>query len=153
MTCLLISDFLPTFDCSCMVENIKLFCTSKSQNKNNSVFPTMQIQSKVGKFSEINKQVHVKSWLTYLSYSSFWWILSCTRKNIMKKVLQQQISRLSIVSRLLPFEVLVVADLSNPCCSDKMISSIFFGVSRFFGVSSILLNPDPKVHRASKLFW
>ena len=36
--CLLISDFLPVFDCSCHVGNIKLFCTSKNQNKNNSVF-------------------------------------------------------------------------------------------------------------------
>ena len=29
--CLLISDFLPTFYCSCMVGNINLFCTSKIQ--------------------------------------------------------------------------------------------------------------------------
>ena len=46
--------------------------------QNNFMFPTMGEQSKVGKFSEINKQFHVKSWLTYRSYSSVWWILSCT---------------------------------------------------------------------------
>ena len=34
--------------------------------------PNMQEQSKVGKFSEINKQFHVKSWLTYRNYSSVW---------------------------------------------------------------------------------
>ena len=36
---------------------------------NNFMFPTMGEQSKVGKFSEINKQFHVKSWLTYRSDS------------------------------------------------------------------------------------
>ena len=34
--------------------------------------------SNLGKFSEINKQFPVKSWLTYRSYSSVWWILSFT---------------------------------------------------------------------------
>ena len=58
--------------------NIKLFCTSKNQNKNNSVFLCLQISSNLGKFLEINKQFHVKSWLTYQIYSSVWWILSCT---------------------------------------------------------------------------
>ena len=43
--------------------------------QNNFMFPTIREQSKVGKFSEINKQFHVKSWLTYRSYSSVWWIL------------------------------------------------------------------------------
>ena len=57
--CQSISDFLPTFDCSPMVGNIKLFCTSKNQNKNNSVFPTIREQLKVGKKSEINKQCHL----------------------------------------------------------------------------------------------
>ena len=33
--------------------------------------------SNLGKFSEMNKQFHVKSWLTYQSYSSVWWKLSC----------------------------------------------------------------------------
>ena len=31
------------------------------------------------KFSEIKKQFHVKSWLTYRSYSFVWWILSCMK--------------------------------------------------------------------------
>ena len=37
-----------------------------------------QTFSNLGKFSEINKQFHVKSWLIYRSYSSVWWILGCT---------------------------------------------------------------------------
>ena len=53
----------------------------------------------------------------------------------------------------LPFEEWVVADLSNPCCKDRIVSSIFFGGSSIFGVSSIPLNPEPKLHKASKLFW
>ena len=36
--------------------------------QNNFMFPTMREQSKVDKFSEINKQFHVKSWLTYQGY-------------------------------------------------------------------------------------
>ena len=38
----------------------------------------LQTFSNLDKFSEINKEFHVKSWLTYWSYSSVWWILSCT---------------------------------------------------------------------------
>ena len=37
-----------------------------------------QTFSNLGKFSDINKQFHVKSWLTYRSYCSVWWILSCS---------------------------------------------------------------------------
>ena len=54
------------------VGNIELFCGSKNQNKSVPVFANL------GKFLEINKQFHVKSWLRYRSYSSVWWILSCT---------------------------------------------------------------------------
>ena len=76
--CLLISDFFTCFWLFLHVGNIKLFCTSKIQNKDNSVFLLLQILSNLGKFSEINKQFDVKSWLPYQSYSSVWWILSCT---------------------------------------------------------------------------
>ena len=37
----------------------------------------LQIFSNLGKFLVINKQFLVKSWLTYRSYRSVWWILSC----------------------------------------------------------------------------
>ena len=76
--CLLISENLPRFEKICSNGNIKLFWPSKNQNKNNSVFLLLQIFSNLGKFSEIKKQFHVKSWLTYGSYSSVWWTLSCT---------------------------------------------------------------------------
>ena len=49
----------------------------KSKQKQFCV-PVLQTFSNLGKFLEINKQFHVKSWLTYQSYSSVWWILSCT---------------------------------------------------------------------------
>ena len=52
--------------------NIKLFCTSKSQNKNSSVFLCHKAW-----YIFRNQQFHVKSWLTYRSYSSVWWKLSC----------------------------------------------------------------------------
>ena len=61
-----------------MVGNTELFLFWFLDVQNNFMFPTIREQSKVGKFSEINKQFHVKSWLTYWSYSSVWWILSCT---------------------------------------------------------------------------
>jgi hypothetical protein len=41
----------------------------KSKQKQFCV-PVLQTFSNLGKFSEINKQFHVKSWLTYRSYSS-----------------------------------------------------------------------------------
>ena len=59
------------------VGNMKLFCTSKRQ----FFVSVLQTFSNLGKFSEINKQFHVKSWLIYRSYSSVWWILSCMHKN------------------------------------------------------------------------
>ena len=54
-----------------------MFFTSKSQNKNNFVFLCCNFFSNLGRFSEINKQFHVKSWLTYRSYRSVWYLFSC----------------------------------------------------------------------------
>ena len=68
---------------SLLVGHIKLFCTSKNQKQ--FCVPVPQIFSNLGKFSEINKQFHVKSWLTYWSYSSVWWILSCIKCRAMIK--------------------------------------------------------------------
>ena len=64
------------------VRNIKLFCTSKNQNKNNSVFLCLQIFSNLGKFSEINKQFHVKSWLTLLLNSPMFQFEFFSRTNM-----------------------------------------------------------------------
>ena len=72
--CLLISEDLPRFAKICNNGNIKLFCTSKQKQL---CVPMLQMFSNLGKFSEINKQFHVKSWLTYWSYNAVWWILSC----------------------------------------------------------------------------
>ena len=83
--CLLISENLPTFDCSCMVGNTELFLFWLLDPQNNFMFPTMQEQSKVGKKSEINKQFHVKSWLTYRSYRSVWYLFSCKSGNFGEK--------------------------------------------------------------------
>ena len=60
-------------DCCCT----ELFLFWLLDVQNNFTFPTMGEHAKVGKFSEINKQFHVKSWLTYQSCNSVWWILSC----------------------------------------------------------------------------
>ena len=46
---------------------------SKSKQKQFCV-PALQTFSNLGKFSEIKKQFHVKSWLTYQSYSPVLWI-------------------------------------------------------------------------------
>ena len=66
--CLLISDFWLFLH----VGNIKLFCTCKNQNKKQFCVPVLQTFSNLGIFSEINKQFHVKSRLTYRSYRSVW---------------------------------------------------------------------------------
>ena len=65
--CLLVSGFLPIFDCFCVEHKIVLQYFVLVQ----------QTFSNLGKFSEIKIQYYVKSWLTYWSYSSLWWILSC----------------------------------------------------------------------------
>ena len=67
LTCLLISENLPTFDCSCMFGNTELFLFWSLEVQNNFMYPTMQEQSKVSKCSEIKKQFCAKSWLTYPS--------------------------------------------------------------------------------------
>ena len=61
--------WLGTYNCFAHLKVMtkKQFCVSVPQTFSN-----------LGKFSEINKQFHVKSWLTYRSFSSVWWILSCT---------------------------------------------------------------------------
>ena len=66
--------------------------------QNNFMFPTMGEQSKVGKFSEINKQFHVKSWLTYRSYSSVWWILSCS-SDVTKSKLKERLHQILWLSQ------------------------------------------------------
>ena len=48
----------------------------------------MQEQSKVGKKSEINKQFHVKSWLTYRSYRSARYLFSCSYYTFMNKLVK-----------------------------------------------------------------
>ena len=58
--CLLISEDLPGFTSSCICLLLKLFYTSKFQNKNNFVRSVLQIFVNPGKSSEINKQFHVK---------------------------------------------------------------------------------------------
>ena len=67
--CLLISGFLHVFDLFCMFGTLS--CYAHLNIKTKTILCSCAANfSNLGKFSEINKQFHVKSWLTYRSYIS-----------------------------------------------------------------------------------
>ena len=70
------TSFFTVFACVCWEHWIVLHIQTSKQKQ--FFVSVLQTVSNLGKFSEINKQFHVKIWLTYQSYSSVWWILSCT---------------------------------------------------------------------------
>ena len=61
----------------------KIVLNIKKLKQKQFCVPVLQTFSNLGKFSEINKQFNVKSWLAYQSYSSVWLTLSCKEGQIM----------------------------------------------------------------------
>ena len=99
--CLLISGFLPVFYCFCLlaIKNCSAHLNVKTKT---ILFSVLQTSLYLGKFSEINKQFHVKSWLTYRSYSSV------CKKSILKveEFLEQILDLLFEIISPEPFTVL-----------------------------------------------
>ena len=85
--CLLIFGFLPVF--VCWEHKIVLHIYMSKQKQ--FFAPVLQTFSNLGKFSDIIKKFHVKSWLTYQSYSSVWQILSCKMSILIVEEFLEQI--------------------------------------------------------------